>query len=547
MVGLVGSLVLVRKAASARLPAMALCGVVVLSFLPANLFMEDPYAGAHASIMLVPALGVYLLGGRAGFFLSAVFSLMTIFLSPLYYRDSIADLPRYWGVYTFAGLAVMGGWGLGWLSSAAHDGAQAALVRTLGELEESRSRLSSLVESTEDLVLSLDREGRVLVINEAARRAFKQRFGKEGLRPGDSFLGSLSPEARARWEGRVERILAGERQRVEDTIRMADGGYVVMDTFLNPIRGEDGQVKGLTFFMRDVTARKEAEAKLAEMHRTLLDVSRQAGMAEIATGVLHNVGNTLNSVNVSAAMVAERLRGSRVSGLAKAAGMLAEHAGDVGRFLTEDARGRQLPQYFIAAAGQLVEERDALLGELRGLSEGIEHIKSIISMQQAHARLGGVVERLPVPQLVDDAMRLHAISLERLGIQVRREDEPVPPILVDRHKLLQILINLLSNARHALMDGGGEGKVLTLRVKRGEREGWLRIEVEDNGVGIAPENLPRLFTQGFTTRRTGHGFGLHISALAAEDMGGTLTCTSAGPGQGATFALDLPVNGKEDN
>jgi signal transduction histidine kinase len=283
------------------------------------------------------------------------------------------------------------------------------------------------------------------------------------------------------------------------------------------------------------------------MHRTLLDVSRQAGMAEIATGVLHNVGNTLNSVNVSATLVAERLRGSRVSGLAKAAGMLAEHAGDMGRFFTEDPKGRQLPQYLIALAGQLVEERDALLGEIKGLTESVEHIKSIVSMQQAHARLGGVVERLPVPPLIDDALRLHAVSLERQGIQVRREDEPVPPILVDRHKLLQILLNLVSNARHALMDSGRPDKVLTIRIRPGARAGWLRIEVADNGVGIAPEHAERLFTQGFTTKKDGHGFGLHISALAATDMGGTLTCASAGAGQGATFTLELPVEGKQDS
>ncbi len=123
----------------------------------------------------------------------------------------------------------------------------------------------------------------------------------------------------------------------------------------------------------------------------------------------------------------------------------------------------------------------------------------------------------------------------------------MPPILVDRHKLLQILVNLLSNARHALMESGREDKVLTLRIEPGARQDRLRIAVSDNGVGIPAENLHRLFSQGFTTKKSGHGFGLHISALAAAEMGGTLTCESAGSGHGATFSLELPVRGREES
>jgi two-component system, LuxR family, sensor kinase FixL len=70
----------------------------------------------------------------------------------------------------------------------------------------------------------------------------------------------------------------------------------------------------------------------------------------------------------------------------------------------------------------------------------------------------------------------------------------------------------------------------------------LRITVADNGVGVAPESFSRLFTQGFTTKKEGHGFGLHSSALAAEEMGGTLTCVSEGPGRGAAFTLELPLD-----
>ncbi|HYH97646.1 HAMP domain-containing sensor histidine kinase [Hyalangium sp.] len=295
---------------------------------------------------------------------------------------------------------------------------------------------------------------------------------------------------------------------------------------------------------QDIQARREAEAKLGELHRTLLSVSHQAGMAEIATGVLHNVGNTLNSVNVSVGLVIERLRSSRLSKLALATELMHQQSADLGTFLSADPRGKLLPEYLSTLSAELIAEREALVTEMQRLSESVDHIKAVVSMQQRHAKLGGMVEQVPVPQLISDAMRLHATSFERLGIEVQCEYAEVPPILVDRHKLLQILLNLVSNAQHSLVQSGTPDKRLAIRV--GLRAGGeaLRIEVADNGVGIAPEHLPRLFTQGFTTKKTGHGFGLHISALAAAEMKGRLTVASAGPGQGATFAIELPVDGE---
>jgi C4-dicarboxylate-specific signal transduction histidine kinase len=267
-------------------------------------------------------------------------------------------------------------------------------------------------------------------------------------------------------------------------------------------------------------------------------------MAEVATGVLHNVGNTLNSVNISTTLVTDQLRRSRVSGLAKATGLLREHTADLPSFLTGDPQGQQLPPYLIAVADQLVEERDTLLKEMQSLTQSVEHIKSIVTMQQKHARSAGAVEQVAVPQLIDEALRLHAVSFERLAIRIVRNYSDVPLIFVDRHKLLQILINLLSNARHALVDSGQPDKLLSIHVQLASGGEQLHIGVTDNGVGIAPENVARLFTQGFTTKKTGHGFGLHISALAANEMKGRLTCSSSGPGRGATFTLELPVKGE---
>ena len=161
-------------------------------------------------------------------------------------------------------------------------------------------------------------------------------------------------------------------------------------------------------------------------------------------------------------------------------------------------------------------------------------------MQQNYAKVYGLRESLSVAELVEDALRLDFEALARQRIQVRRDYQTVPPIEAEKHKLLQILVNLIQNAKNALMEGGSTDKRLTLRVATAQG-GLVRISVSDNGVGIAPENLTRVFAHGFTTRKDGHGFGLHSGALAAGEMDGSLTAYSDGLGKGATFVLEFPA------
>ncbi len=544
--GYVGTLLLAKRARRPESPAVVMLVSLSLGLVAGVFMIGNRYGGTHATIMLVPLLAVYLTRPRQALFVTLLLGVCLGVAFPLYSihlghsaDPSTLDL---WFLYIFAVLSLLGAWGLGALHGAARDSAQASLEQTLGELRESERKLSSLIESTDDVVLSLDTAGRVLTANAATRRAYQQFFGTE-LPVGQPLFPQGGGELGKVWGPRLAQVMQGQRLRVEEEVP-TPGGRIVVDVSLSPMLDEGGQAVGLTLFSRDVTPRKEAEARLGEMHRTLVDVSRQAGMAEIATGVLHNVGNTLNSVNISTALVTDRLRKSRLTGLLKATRLLREHAADFGGFLMGDPQGQKLPQYFIAVAEQLEEEREAVLQEMGALAESVEHIKSIVSMQQKHARAAGAVEEVSVRQLIDEALRLHAVSFERLGIRIERDYAEVPRVLVDRHNLLQILINLLSNARHALVASPGQAqdKRLSIRVQKVPESAQLRIEVSDNGVGIAPEHLPRIFTQGFTTKKEGHGFGLHISALAAEEMKGRLSCSSAGPGQGATFTLELPLN-----
>ncbi len=292
---------------------------------------------------------------------------------------------------------------------------------------------------------------------------------------------------------------------------------------------------------RDITERKRAEAALEELHKQLLDVSRQAGMAEVATNVLHNVGNVLNSVNVSAGLVCEKIRESKTQNLVKAVAMMREHEKDLAAFLSADPKGKQLCDYLDSLARYLGEEQSEILRELESLGANVEHIKQIVAMQQSYARASGIVETLPIVDLVEDALGMNARALTRHGTQILRDYAATPSAPVDRHKVLQILINLVRNAKYALDEGGRNDKRLTVRVVT-EGDNLVRISVTDNGVGIRPEHLTHIFEHGFTTRKDGHGFGLHSGAIAAKEMGGSLAVYSAGPDQGAMFTLSLPLH-----
>ena len=279
--------------------------------------------------------------------------------------------------------------------------------------------------------------------------------------------------------------------------------------------------------------------ELERVHRELVAASREAGMAEVATNVLHNVGNILNSVNISANVVTERIKRSAAPGVARLAALLSDHAAVADKFLAEDPRGRRVPEYLAALGAQLSSDQREVLEELTLLRDNLEHIKDTVMMQQSYAKRCGVAETVEVAALVEDSLRLNAGAFERHGVQLEREFRAVPPITVDKHKVLQILVNLVRNAKYACDESGRHHKLITLRTETSSR--GVRISVIDNGVGIAPENLQRLFRHGFTTRRAGHGFGLHSCALAAQELGGTLHAESEGSGLGAAFILELPL------
>jgi signal transduction histidine kinase len=281
--------------------------------------------------------------------------------------------------------------------------------------------------------------------------------------------------------------------------------------------------------------------ELQDVHRQLVETAREVGRAEIATNVLHNVGNVLNSVLTSTLLARERLGALKLESLAKVAELLESHRSTLGTFLTQDERGKNALPFLIRLGQYMEEERQALQTLLGDIGRHTEHIGAIVKLQQRYARTPQqMLEPVQLVELVEDALRINQAALGRHAVTVERDLADVPLVETEKHKVLMILVNLISNAKYAMDPVPAGQRRLTVSLTS-PTPGRIHIEVRDNGVGIAPEMLTRIFQYGFTTRSEGHGFGLHSSALAAQELGGSLRAHSPGRGQGATFTLELPV------
>lgn len=287
----------------------------------------------------------------------------------------------------------------------------------------------------------------------------------------------------------------------------------------------------------EIEERERAERELEQTHRELVDVARQAGMAEIATGVLHNVGNVLNSVSTSVTVIEDTMMSPKRKHLDRVLELLEEHEHDLAEFLTTDEKGKNVPKFLMKIVEAVANDDREIIQETRELRDNISHITAIISTQQSIACTKQLLESCDVSGLIRDALKLNSASFQKHSVDVTQDLQPIPDALLDKHRVLQIVVNLIKNAREALQDNAGEK---TIAIRTSIKNDQVVIEVQDNGIGISKEGLVKVFNHGYSTKKNGHGFGLHSCANAAQAMGGKLTVSSDGKMCGATFRLSLP-------
>ncbi len=464
---------------------------------------------------------------------------------------------QQWWFYGAIGLAVsgLGGGAYAWRSrtlkrravqlEAQNDELERRIAERTAELQRSYDALHaselfyhSLVESLPHAIIRKDAKGRYTYGNGAAAdicgRPLSEIIGRtdEEIFP---------PEVARKAKVDDQRILElRQPMEYEEIVERSGAPKRYLHVKRVPLFDEHDHALGVQLLFWDMTAFRETEGKLQHAQRELIEISRMAGIAEMATGVLHNLGNAVNSVKVAATVARDKVRRSDTARIQRLAEMLNGQKDRWPEFFATDPRAAKLPQYLSLLAQQFQSEHDEILRELQQLGAGVEHVSQIIAAQQAGARVSGVIEVIAPKELLEYACQMNHALLERHKIDVSREIMPVPEIRVDRQRALQILGNLVRNAIEAMVESGRPDKQLTVAA-RVANESQITIIVSDNGTGIAPENLPSIFKFGFTTKREGHGFGLHNSAIAAHEIGGNLRVDSEGRGCGATFTLTLPL------
>lgn len=401
-----------------------------------------------------------------------------------------------------------------------------------------RMLVSAFMASTPDHVYFKDRDSRFVSVSLSLARSFGRRVEEVIGRTDFDFFDA--PRAREFREAEMELMRTGEAvidRVVEHT--WPDGSRTWSLNVAMPMRNEQGEIVGIWGTNKDITASKLTEQALQDANHQR-ELSRLAGMAEVATNVLHNVGNVLSGITVSADVITRLVKESKIAGLSRVIALLREHERDLQNFLSTDSRGRHVLTHLENLFGYWEAERTQSVRELESLRKAVNHVQDIVLMQQNYAVVAGVQEIVSVIDLVEDSIKLNSGSLTRHAVEVIRDFTGQPAVNLDRHKVLQILVNLIKNAKCACDESGQQTeRTITLRVS--ESQGRAIVVVADNGVGIAAENLTRIFAHGFTTRKSGRGFGLHSGALAARELGGSLTAHSEGVGHGASFTLELPA------
>ena len=336
-------------------------------------------------------------------------------------------------------------------------------------------------------------------------------------------------------------LLQGSVSGIESSFLTHDGRSIPISVSGSMMQDEQGQFQGLVCVAQDITERKRMEEEKLQLHEQLVDTSRQLGMAEVASDVLHNVGNVLNSINVSIGVITDLLKNSMVGDVSRISQLFHKHREDLGNYFTTNPKGKQIPAYLEKLSSQLVEEQHAAIAELDRLRENAHHAQQCVASQQDLAKVTGITEPVSVVALMEEAIAVNQEWLEGGQINVIREFEEIPLLIVDKRQVLEVVVDVIRNACQAMASVSMKQLVVRAKLIPGPPDS-VCLEIEDSGVGLAAEDLTKIFGQGHNTKEGMRGMSLHSGALVAKNLGGALRAYSEGIGHGATFSLELPGN-----
>ena len=277
----------------------------------------------------------------------------------------------------------------------------------------------------------------------------------------------------------------------------------------------------------------ERTSQLKKAQKELLEKAHLAGMADIATSVLHNVGNVINSIIISTQIINQQARGSKLGSLARANKALDNVL--TPEIRAANPRAEQLLNYYQLVGKMLKDESDDMLENIGRIEERINVINDVITAQQDFISGSFAAEPMPLEHVVNDALNIFEASFERNEVTPTVQFNAYPRVYLQKIKLIHVLINIFKNAVEAM--DHLQPRQRTIQIVIGEERSMGFVRIADNGEGIESHNMNKIFNHGFTTKLRGHGFGLHSCANAMTEMGGKLYAESDGKDKGATFLL----------
>jgi len=413
------------------------------------------------------------------------------------------------------------------------------------ELKGNEARIRAIYDNVGEGIIVINNQGYIDSINPTAQRIFcidqKDVIGMHAIfLLADQKYKDLIKSADYNDETQGPFKTRSSKHPVEFEGKRMDGSTFPMEMVVTGMTLGENQMR--TCIVRDITRRRQAENRLVDAQKNLLDAAHKSGMAEMATGVLHNIGNILNSVSVSVEEICRIARNSKVKGLVKANSMLSDNVDNIGEFLQNDSKGKKLPEYYLKVGDSINNELNYIIDESRSLNEKTTMMKEVIATQQAYATTSLYTENFQIAPLVEDALKVQEASINQSGIKIIKHVADTPDIKAQKSKLLQVITNLIKNAKEATAENDSLYKHKEIIIEIDTRnEDTVYVSIYDNGCGIDKNNLSNIFNHGFTTKENGHGFGLHTSANSMTEMGGALTVSSDGPELGACFTVSLPV------
>ncbi len=399
----------------------------------------------------------------------------------------------------------------------------------------SRKIISSII----DAFLLIDYNRKIIEANEAFYLTFELEPKDIEEQPIDSFLLQIkAPEISLVKEFTKKELSISNIGFINKSGKQM---YIDLSTFF--ITNKKKKVTGYIFLIRNTTNLVKARLEIEKQHEQMIRMAHQAGMAEFATNVMHNIGNVLNSVSVSSEHLISLLQGSKIKNFFRSNALLNNNLSNITEFLTKDPKGKILPEYYVELGNILELEYNNLQAEGKALTDKIRIMKEVINIQQEYAKSDEFYEYEDINTIIDGVLQILDVSIKKNNIEINRpqSDKNNTKFKIQKSKLLNVLLNILKNSIEALKESNKPHRKITIRLEKTDLA-MMDIEISDNGIGIEQGDLSKIFSFGYTKKPNGHGFGLHYCANAVKEMKGSITVESDGPDQGAKFVVSIPVN-----